>query len=113
VLVHKNFDGFIIGAGALYTDFFDARADDFNSLSASRHKKVSQYFNNQVFGSDLEDGRKETERQAVFNRAKQKELARLAQKESNGDGNGSDEEDEEKKDGGSGNKGSQDGSQGE
>jgi len=95
-----DFEGIIIGEGALYKNFFNARADDINNLSPSRRKKVFQHLDKQVFGSDLEDGRKEIERQMVFNRTKQRELERLAQKESDGGGSGSgsqemDEEDEE------------------
>ena len=95
MLAHGNFDGFIRGEGALYTNFFDAQVDEINSLSASRRKKVFQYFDTQVFGSDLEDNREEIERQAVFNRAKQRELAEVGQEGSDGSGNGSQEMDEE------------------
>jgi len=82
VLAHDNFDGFIIGEAALFKNFFNAQVDDIKSLSASRHEEVFQYLYKQVFGSDLEDEREEIERQAAFNREKQRELAGSVQEES-------------------------------
>ena len=97
MLPHENFDSFVRGEGALFKNFFDARVEEINSLSPSRLKEVCCYLEKQVFGLDLEDDRGEIERQAAFNRDKQRELAGENEDEK------MDEEDE--KDGGEGSQG--------
>ena len=107
MLAHDNFDLLIRGEGALYENFLSARVDDINILPPSRQRKVLQYFNTQVFGSDLEDDREEIERQAAFNREKQRELAGLEQEGSDGGGSQSHEKSEEEAGGNDKNEGSQ------
>lgn len=102
VLPHGNFDGFVRGEGALYRNFFDARVAEIQQLSASKRATLFQFQNRQVFGSDLEDDRDEIERQAVYNREKQRELATLAQKNDEGE-NESQEKAEEGEEEGEGN----------
>ena len=69
-----TFDGFIIGKGALFPNFWENRLQDLLKFSQSRRKALGEYLNEQVFGAEADDDEEEYERQKAFSEAKWQEL---------------------------------------
>jgi hypothetical protein len=86
---HSNFDGFVKGKGAHYTNFWAARLSDLEEYTESQKGALYGYLDEKVFGVDMDDDEEEFERQKAFNEVKQGELkARAAREKGNGDKNG-------------------------
>lgn len=96
MLPHANFDGFIRGKGALYTNFWHDRRQDLQKYTISKYDALIGYLDEQVFGLQGDDDEAEYERQMAFSRAKWQELDESAANK--------EDEDEDDQDDGSGDK---------